>query len=48
MTMGLLPEHKINEQAIRAAQQIRLKPAQLGGQPIESRAIVHIIFQLAS
>jgi TonB family protein len=37
-----------DEQAIRAAQQIRFKPAQLGGQPIDSRAVVHIIFQLAS
>lgn len=38
----------LDEQAIRAAQQIHFKPAQLGGQPIDSRAVVHIIFQLAS
>jgi TonB family C-terminal domain len=38
----------LDEQAIRAAQQIHFKPAQLGGQPIDSRAGVHIIFQLAS
>jgi len=38
----------LDEQAIRAAQQIRFKPAQLGGQPIDSRAVVHITFQLAS
>ena len=38
----------LDEQAIRAAQQIRFKPAQLGRQPIDSRAVVHIIFQLAS
>ena len=38
----------LDEQAIRAAQQIRFKPAQLGGQPIDSRAVVHIIFELAS
>jgi TonB family protein len=38
----------LDEQAIRAAQQIRFKPAQLGGPPIDSRAVVHIIFQLAS
>jgi TonB family protein len=38
----------LDEQAIRAAQQIRFKPAQLGGQPIDSRAVVHMIFQLAS
>jgi periplasmic protein TonB len=38
----------LDEQAIRAAQQIRFKPAQLDGQPIDSRAVVHIIFQLAS
>ena len=38
----------LDEQAIRSAQQIRFKPAQLGGQSIDSRAVVHIIFQLAS
>jgi len=38
----------LDEQAIPAAQQIRFKRAQLGGQPIDSQAVVHIIFQLAS
>jgi TonB family protein len=34
----------LDEQAIRAAQQIRFKPAQLGGQPLDSRLVVHLIF----
>jgi protein TonB len=38
----------LDEQASRPAQQIRFKPAQLGRQPIDSQAVVHIIFQLAS
>jgi protein TonB len=38
----------LDEQAIPAAQQIRFKRAQIGGQPIDSQAVLHIIFQLAS
>src|SRR5262249_32764952 len=37
----------LNENAIRAAEQIRFKPAQRAGQPVDSTAIVHIVFQLA-
>jgi hypothetical protein len=37
----------LNENAIRAAGQIRFKPAERAGQPIDSTAVVHIVFQLA-
>ena len=37
----------LNENAIRSAEQIRFKPAQRAGQPVDSTAIVHIVFQLA-
>jgi TonB family protein len=37
----------LDENAIRAAEQIRFKPAQHGGQPVDSTVIVHIAFQLA-
>jgi len=37
----------LNENAVRAAEQIRFKPAQRAGQPVDSAAIVHIAFQLA-
>ena len=37
----------LNENAVRAAGQIRFKPAQRAGQPVDSTAIVHISFQLA-
>jgi TonB family protein len=37
----------LNENAIRAAKQIRFKPAERDGRPIDSTAIVHIVFQLA-
>jgi TonB family protein len=39
--------HGLDENAIRAAQQIRFKPAQRNGQPVDSTATVHIVFQLA-
>jgi TonB family protein len=45
VTRGL--GYGLNESAIRAAQQIRFKPAQRTGQPVDSTAIVHIVFQLA-
>jgi hypothetical protein len=32
---------------LRAAQQIKFKPAQKDGQPVDSTATVHILFQLA-
>ena len=39
--------HGLDESAIRAAQRIRFKPALRDGEPIDSSAIVHIVFQLA-
>ena len=39
--------HGLDEAATRAAQQIRFKPAQQGGRPVDSPAVVHIQFQLA-
>lgn len=38
----------LDEQAVKAAEQIRFKPALHAGQPVDSTAVVHIIFQLAS
>jgi TonB family protein len=37
----------LDEAAVRAAQQIRFKPAHDSGQPVDSRATVNIIFRLA-
>jgi TonB family protein len=37
----------LDESAEAAASQIRFKPAQQGGQPIDSTAVVHIVFELA-
>ncbi|MBI4473947.1 MAG: energy transducer TonB [Acidobacteria bacterium] len=37
----------LDENAVRAAQQIRFKPAQRNGQPVDSIAMVRISFQLA-
>lgn len=39
--------HGLDENAIRAAQGIRFKPAQRDGEPVDSTATVHIVFQLA-
>ncbi len=39
--------HGLDESAIRAAQQIRYKPATREGQPVDFPATVHIVFQLA-
>jgi TonB family protein len=39
--------HGLDESALRAAQQIKFKPAQRDGQPVDSTATVHIVFQLA-
>jgi len=39
--------HGLDEQAMRAAQQIKFKPAQREGKAVDSRATLHIIFQLA-
>jgi len=39
--------HGLDEEAVRAAQQIRFKPALRAGQAVDWTATVHIIFQLA-
>jgi TonB family protein len=39
--------HGLDENALHAAQQIKFKPAQREGKPIDSTATVHIVFQLA-
>ena len=39
--------HGLDDAAVRAAQQIRFKPALKDGQPSDSTAVVHIVFQLA-
>ncbi len=39
--------HGLDESAVRAAEQIRFKPAQREGQPVDSVATLRIIFQLA-
>jgi TonB family protein len=40
--------HGLDENAVRAARSIRFLPARKDGQPVDSRATVHILFQLAS
>jgi TonB family protein len=39
--------HGLDDAAVKAAEQIHFKPAQKDGQPSDSTAFVHIIFQLA-
>ena len=39
--------HGLDEAAVRAAEQIRFKPALRDGQPADSTAVLHIIFRLA-
>jgi TonB family protein len=39
--------HGLDESALRAAQQIRFRPAQRDGTPYDSLALVHIVFELA-
>jgi TonB family protein len=39
--------HGLDEAAIRAAEQIKYKPATRGGAPVDSTATLHIVFQLA-
>jgi len=39
--------HGLDDSAVRAAEQIRFRPAFKNGQPSDSTAVVHIIFQLA-
>jgi len=40
--------HGLDEAALRAAQQIRFRPARRNGQPYDSSALVHIVFELAN
>jgi TonB family protein len=39
--------HGLDESALRAAQQIRFRPARRDGSPYDSTALVHIVFELA-
>jgi TonB family protein len=39
--------HGLDDAAVRAAEQIRFKPALQDGQPADSTAVLHIIFQIA-
>lgn len=39
--------HGLDESALRAAQQIRYRPALRDGRPTDSNAVVHIVFELA-
>jgi TonB family protein len=39
--------HGLDDAAVRAAEQIRFKPALRNGQPSDSTALLHIVFQLA-
>jgi TonB family protein len=39
--------HGLDEAATRAAEQIRFRPAQQDGQPVDFTAVLHILFQLA-
>ncbi len=39
--------HGLDEAAVQAAEQIRFKPAQSGGRPVDVRTTLHIVFKLA-
>ena len=39
--------HGLDEAAVAAATKIRFKPAMRSGQPVDSTAVVHVVFQLA-
>jgi TonB family protein len=39
--------HGLDEAAVAAANRMRFKPAQRNGQPVDSTAVVHVVFQLA-
>ncbi|MGA8431608.1 MAG: energy transducer TonB [Candidatus Sulfotelmatobacter sp.] len=39
--------HGLDDSAVHAAEQIRFKPASRDGQPADSTAVLHIVFQLA-
>jgi TonB family protein len=40
--------HGLDEAAVQAAQQIRFRPARRNGQPIDTTATLHILFELAT
>ena len=40
--------HGLDEAAIRAAEQIEFKPARRNGQPVDTTATLHILFELAA
>ena len=39
--------HGLDEAAVNASNQIRFKPAQQNGRPVDSTAVVHVVFELA-
>ncbi|MGB6989500.1 MAG: energy transducer TonB [Candidatus Sulfotelmatobacter sp.] len=39
--------HGLDENAVKAAEQIHFKPAVKDGQPTDYRVVMHIIFQMA-
>jgi TonB family protein len=39
--------HGLDEAALRAAEQIRFKPAQRDGHAVDSTAVLHVVFQIA-
>jgi TonB family protein len=39
--------HGLDDNAVKAAERIRFKPATKNGQPADSTVVLHIIFQLA-
>jgi TonB family protein len=39
--------HGLDESAVRAAEQIKFKPALSGGHPVDFPAVIHIVFQMA-
>jgi TonB family protein len=39
--------HGLDEAAMAAANKMRFKPALRNGQPVDSTAVVHVVFQMA-
>jgi TonB family protein len=39
--------HGLDEAAVAAAGKMRFKPALRNGQPVDSTAVVHVVFQMA-
>ena len=39
--------HGLDEAAVRAAEQIKYKPALSSGHPVDFPAVIHIVFQMA-